>query len=295
MLEAFLHRYNRTITQRPLFEFVADDPTVTTPYILYEGTNGAYTIKILTSGTLTYNRAASIDLFAVGGGGGAIWGGGGGGYTKTVKAQRVTAGSALTVTVGAGGAGRLCGSTAGTGGRGGTSSVTLDNTALISAPGGYGGQMGASGTARAGGNGGSGGGAGSYGTGYRGGVGGTNAGDGGKGTVSKGTSTPGKGQAAYQPPDTGTYDSNTYSFGSDEIFMDDEYTPELFSGGGGGGTDQESYGDRPGGAGGGGIGGYRKNGTDGEANTGGGGGGAGGSSYTGGNGGSGVVIIRSAR
>lgn len=294
MLETFLHRYNRTVAQRPLFEFVANDPTVTTPYILYEGTNGAYTIKILTSGTLTYHRAASIDLFAVGGGGGAIWGGGGGGYTKTVKAQRVTAGSALTVTVGAGGAGRLCGSTAGTGGRGGTSSVTLDNTALISAPGGYGGQMGASGTARAGGNGGSGGGAGSYGTGYRGGVGGENAANGGTGTVSKGTSTPGKGQAAYQPPDTGTYDANTYSFGDTEIVFD-EYKTELFSGGGGGGSDQESYGDRPGGAGGGGIGGYRKNGTDGEANTGGGGGGAGGASYTGGNGGSGVVIIRSAR
>ena len=119
MLEAFLHRYNRTVAQRPLFEFVADDPTVTTPYILDGDMSGAYTIKILTSGTLTYNRAASIDLFAVGGGGGAIWGAGGGGYTATTLAQSIAAGSSLSVTVGEGGAGRTCGSTTGTAGEGG--------------------------------------------------------------------------------------------------------------------------------------------------------------------------------
>lgn len=70
-------------------------------------------IRFLTSGTLTFTKLngwnGQLDVFLVGGGGGGGQGwnssgaGGGGGYTKTVKAVTVAAGTAYTITVGAGG------------------------------------------------------------------------------------------------------------------------------------------------------------------------------------------------
>lgn len=124
----------------------------------------------------------SIDIFCVGGGGGGggnydqmvgdttvtndqgYGGGGGGGYTATKLKQAVTPGTQLVITVGAGGAdgGYNFASTSGIldGKKGGTSSVSLNDTALCAANGGNGGAKNANANYVNGGNGGSGGGVG---------------------------------------------------------------------------------------------------------------------------------------
>ena len=243
--------------------------------------SGNWRVKFLSSGTLTFSAAQTIDAFLVGGGGAGgrgsnIFGGGGGGggYTKTKKAFSYTSGS---LTIGAGS----------TSGSGGTTSGFGTSAS--------GGAVGADG--ETGGAGGSGGGAG-------GGVSGeggwfyVNGDDGGQNGSSGYTGwassdTAGKGQG-----------SSTREFGSS--------SGTLYSGGGGGGGGR--WHDNYTGAGSGGSGGGASGaewddcGYDASANTGGGGGGSGsprceeweGCEYYGkgscrGYGGSGIIVIRNKR
>ena len=241
------------------YEIVSDDDQPITV------SQGNWKIRFLTSGTLTFtslNGAENgIDVFLVGGGGGGSRAAGGGGYTKTLKAVKVTVGTAYAIEVGAGGTAGVGNSKAG--GSGGTS-----NAFGASANGGK-----ANGTASSyiGANGGSGGGAGSSN-----GAGGQGGSDGSDGFHRNGTNQDsGKGQG-----------TTTREFG--------ESGGKLYAGGGGGCTTTSSNGGA-GGDGGGGDGGNTSGGaTSGATNTGSGGGGAA-NSKAGGSGGSGIVIIRNTR
>lgn len=239
------------------YEIVSDDDQPITT------SQGNWKIRFLTSGTLIFtnlNGAENgIDVFLVGGGGGGSRAAGGGGYTKTLKAVKVTVGTAYAIEVGAGGIAGVGNSKAGS--SGGTS-----NAFGASANGGK-----ANGTASSyiGANGGSGGGAGSSN-----GAGGQGGSDGSDGFHRDGTHR-----------DSGTgQGTTTREFG--------ESGGKLYAGGGGGvGTTTPANG----GAGGGGAGGSTSGGaTSGETNTGGGGGGAA-NNKAGGSGGSGIVVIRNAR
>ena len=92
-----------------------------TPVFTYTGTceilddssvlAGAWRIKFKSSGTLSFSKAAKIDVFLVGGGGGGESGsrsfggnGGGGGYTVTAKNNIIEANTAYSIVIGAGGA-----------------------------------------------------------------------------------------------------------------------------------------------------------------------------------------------
>lgn len=242
------------------FEIVSDDDQPITT------SQGNWKIRFLTSGTLTFtnlNGAENgIDVFLVGGGSGGGRAAGGGGYTKTLKAVKVSIGTAYSIVVGAGGIAGVGNSKAGS--SGGTS-----NAFGASANGGEAKTNGA--TSFVGANGGSGGGAGSSN-----GAGGKGGSDGSDGFHRNGTNQDsGKGQG-----------TTTREFG--------ESGGKLYAGGGGGGTITSSNGGA-GGDGGGGDGGNTRGGaTSGETNTGGGGGGAA-NNKAGGSGGSGIVIIRNAR
>lgn len=242
------------------YEIVSDDDQPITV------SQGNWKIRFLTSGTLTFtnlNGAENgIDVFLVGGGGGGSRAAGGGGYTKTLKAVKVSVGTAYLIEIGAGGIAGVGNSKAG--GSGGTS-----NAFGASANGGEAKTNGA--TSFVGANGGSGGGAGSSN-----GAGGQGGSDGSDGFHRNGTNQDsGKGQG-----------TTTREFG--------ESGGKLYAGGGGGGTITSSNGGA-GGDGGGGDGGNTSGGaTSGATNTGSGGGGAA-NSKAGGAGGSGIVIIRNAR
>lgn len=245
------------------FEIVSDDDQPITV------SQGNWKIRFLTSGTLTFinlNGAENgIDVFLVGGGGGGSRAAGGGGYTTTLKAVKVSAGTAYPIEVGAGGIAGVGNSKAG--GSGGTS-----NAFGASANGGEAKTNGA--TSFVGANGGSGGGAGSSN-----GAGGKGGSDGSDGFHRNGTNQDsGKGQG-----------TTTREFG--------ESGGKLYAGGGGGGAITSSNGGAggAGGAGGGGAGGNTRGGAaSGATNTGGGGGGAA-NNKAGGSGGSGIAIIRNAR
>lgn len=242
------------------FEIVSDDDQPITV------SQGNWKIRFLTSGTLTFtslNGAENgIDVFLVGGGGGGSRAAGGGGYTKTLKAVKVSVGTAYAIEVGAGGIAGVGNSKAGS--SGGTS-----NAFGASAKGGEAKTNGA--TSFVGANGGSGGGAGSSN-----GAGGQGGSDGSDGFHRNGTNQDsGKGQG-----------TTTREFG--------ESGGKLYAGGGGGVTITSSNGGA-GGDGGGGDGGNTSGGaTSGATNTGSGGGGAA-NSKAGGAGGSGIVVIRNAR
>ncbi len=247
----------------PEFTYTGDFEIVNDSDVPITESQDNWKIRFLTSGTLTFtslNGAENgIDVFLVGGGGGGSRAAGGGGYTKTLKAVKVTVGTAYAIEVGAGGIAGVGNSKAGS--TGGTS-----NAFGASANGGK-----ANGTASSyiGANGGSGGGAGSSN-----GAGGQGGSDGSDGFHRDGTHRDsGTGQGA-----------TTREFG--------ESGGKLYAGGGGGvGTTTPANG----GAGGGGAGGSTSGGaTSGETNTGGGGGGAA-NSKAGGAGGSGIVIIRNTR
>ena len=80
-LEVFLRR-NLYNPPEP-FAFVPDDSSAAPGYE-YSKSGADWTLKILTSGTLTLGGAKTVDLFAVGGGGSggatsSVTGGGGGG------------------------------------------------------------------------------------------------------------------------------------------------------------------------------------------------------------------------
>lgn len=241
------------------FEIVSDDDQPITV------SQGNWKIRFLTSGTLTFtslNGAENgIDVFLVGGGGGGSRAAGGGGYTKTLKAVKVSVGTAYLIEIGAGGIAGVGNSKAGS--SGGTS-----NAFGASANGGK-----ANGTASSyiGANGGSGGGAGSSN-----GAGGQGGSDGSDGFHRDGTHR-----------DSGTgQGTTTREFG--------ESGGKLYAGGGGG-CSTSSFEGGEGGEGGGGAGGRPSGGaTSGETNTGGGGGGAA-NSKAGGAGGSGIAIIRNTR
>lgn len=241
------------------FEIVSDDDQPITV------SQGNWKIRFLTSGTLTFtnlNGAENgIDVFLVGGGGGGSRAAGGGGYTKTLKAVKVSVGTAYLIEIGAGGIAGIGNSKAGS--AGGTS-----NAFGASANGGK-----ANGTASSfvGSDGGSGAGAGS--TNGNGGKGGS---DGSDGFHRNGT---------HQDSGTGQ-GTTTREFG--------ESGGKLYAGGGGGCTTTSSNGGA-GGDGGGGDGGNTSGGaTSGETNTGSGGGGAA-NNKAGGSGGSGIAIIRNTR
>ena len=241
------------------FEIVSDDDQPITV------SQGNWKIRFLTSGTLTFknlNGAENgIDVFLVGGGGGGSRAAGGGGYTKTLKAVKVSVGTAYLIEVGAGGIAGVGNSKAGS--AGGTS-----NAFGASA---NGGEANTSASSFRGSNGGSGGGAGS--TNGNGGKGGS---DGSDGFHRNGT---------HQDSGTGQ-GTTTREFG--------ESGGKLYAGGGGGCTTTSSNGGA-GGDGGGGDGGNASGGaTSGKTNTGGGGGGAV-NSKAGGAGGSGIAIIRNTR
>lgn len=241
------------------FEIVSDDDQPITV------SQGNWKIRFLTSGTLTFtslNGAENgIDVFLVGGGSGGGRAAGGGGYTKTLKAVKVSVGTAYLIEVGAGGIAGVGNSKAGS--AGGTS-----NAFGASA---NGGEANTSATSFRGSNGGSGAGAGS--TNGNGGKGGS---DGSDGFHRNGT---------HQDSGTGQ-GTTTREFG--------ESGGKLYAGGGGGCTTTSSNGGA-GGDGGGGDGGNTSGGaTSGETNTGSGGGGAA-NNKAGGSGGSGIVIIRNAR
>lgn len=242
------------------FEIVSDDDQPITV------SQGNWKIRFLTSGTLTFtnlNGAENgIDVFLVGGGAGGGRAAGGGGYTKTLKAVKVSVGTAYLIEIGAGGVAGVGNSKAGS--AGGTS-----NAFGVSANGGEAKTNGA--TSFTGSNGGSGGGAGSAN-----GAGGKGGSDGSDGFDRNGR---------HQDSGTGQ-GTTTREFG--------ESGGKLYAGGGGGCTTTSSNGGA-GGDGGGGDGGNTSGGaTSGETNTGSGGGGAA-NNKAGGSGGSGIVIIRNAR
>ena len=275
--------------------------TITGGYNIYAWTSsGSFSFVLPKTTTVEYlvvaggggggSAAASSGL---GGGGGAggfrtnVIGATSGGGGSAESTYTVTGGTAITVTVGAGG-------TAVTGNnRGNTGNNSVFGT--ITSAGGGGGSSGDSGIAASiggsGGGGGNGGGgvtrAGAAGTslqGYSGGTS-TNPGQnypasGGGGAGAAGSANPtnlqgGAGGAGVSSSITGS--------------------AVTYGGGGGGGINTVNGGASPGagGAGGGGAGGINTFGTAGTVNTGGGGGGSGGDSATGGGGGgSGIVIVR---
>jgi hypothetical protein len=242
-----------------------------------------------------YNLTAVEVLVVAGGGGGAADVGGGGGAGGLIYNSNfsVTPGSALTVTVGAGGSGRAPSDTS-AGGSGGNS-VFGSLTATGGGGGaGYNSNSGVSGGSGGGGGGVSGsGGAGTSGQGFAGG-----SGTGGSYQSGGGGGAGGAG---------GNGNSSSLTGGSGGVGLE---FPQFASvggspagwfaggGGGGGGNDSGSDGRGYGGLGGGGTGAarsgtYNSNSSfrDAVANTGGGGGGTGGWN-TAGNGGSGIVIVR---
>lgn len=219
--------------------------------------DGGWKIRFLTSGTLTLNKKATVDIFCVGGGGGGYkhtnaGGGGGGGYTITKRKISLNAGE-YVITIGDGGAATAAG------GQTSFSDIAFADGGLP-------------GSTNAGGNGGSGGGSAGDGMTTKGGDGGYDGSDG----ESMGTDDiGGTGQK-----------TTTREFGED--------AGTLYAGGGGGGGMTINYNPGSGGAGGGGNGARQmNNATSGETNTGGGGGGS--RNGAAGAGGSGIVIIRNAR
>jgi hypothetical protein len=245
--------------------------------------NGIFTLKqqvlAIREGGWPGQKPLAVNYLVVAGGGGGAgntpFGAGGGGGGGLLQGNfGVTAGSAITVTIGAGGSGGAA--SGGERGTTGNSSVF----GAISASGGGGG--GAQSAIQAGLSGGSGGGGGqSNGTGGQGTSGQGNAG--GNGNTDNATYTSGAGGGG-----AGTVGLNGSSGaagnGGAGVASDISGTRTTYAGGGGGASDTKP--DGSGGSGGGGAGG----GTAGTANTGGGGGGKDGSA-SGGSGGSGIVIL----
>jgi outer membrane protein OmpA-like peptidoglycan-associated protein len=118
---------------------------------------GNYTVeKVTTTGSCNWTvptGVTSIDAFVVGGGGGGSadgGGGGGGGAYQPISGYLVTAGDAITMTVGAGGSAGIWGGNA-TGTSGGVSSLSKNGSVFATANGGSGGGGGPSGAIGAGG------------------------------------------------------------------------------------------------------------------------------------------------
>lgn len=258
-----------TLNMIPEFTYTGDYEIVNDADEAITTSSDNWKIRLLTSGTLTFNALngaeSGIDVFCVGGGGGGGTrndhgcGGGGGGYTTTERNISLVANADYEIVVGAGGSGG-----GGTGGQTSAFEVIANG--------------GAGGSGLDGGAGGSGGGGGLP-LAYYGGAGGSDGSNGKTADNSSNTyADKGKGGAGQ-----GT---TTREFGEDGA--------TLYSGGGGGGCNGSGAG--AGGEGGGGMGGTSSaDGVAGVVNTGGGGGGKGKSTRSAGAGGSGIVIIRNAR
>ena len=248
-----------------------------------QDTDRAFSIAVIPS-----NAPATVEYLVVaGGGGGAYYGGGGGaGGFRTATGLAVSPGSAITVTVGAGG-------TRGTPSTNpATSGADSVFGSITSTGGGFGGTSGAGDSSyRAGGNGGSGGGGSTNGlVNNNGGTGISGQGFAGGGGTNQNTDYAGGGGGASEVG-VSAYIQNGPSRGGNGLSSSISGSAVTYAGGGGGGG---WIGSGAGGTGGGGAAGL--NGSPGGTNTGGGGGG---SKYgpqqgsTGaGNGGSGIVIIR---
>jgi len=299
--------YSWTITNVPLS---ATGGTITT----YSSGGVNYKVNTFTSGgTITFNKAGSVDVLIVAGGGGGgtqVGSGGGAGGFVYYKNTTINA-SGYTISIGNGGSRAFSTNTPGQ--QGGNSSFTGLTTAI----GGGGGSVWSSGLNTGGGSGSGGqGGGGSAstspgsGTTNQGNSGGSGAGQyssgGGGGAKSAGSAgiPSGKGGAGGAGYTEGT--DNVYNFqtGSSTLFSING-TGNAYAGGGGGGGTHADVGRSSGGVGGGGMGasGSTSEGsassTAGATNTGGGGGGArdwpngySSGATNGSNGGSGIVIVR---
>lgn len=273
-----------TTLQNQAKTLTSDDFSYTGTYQLSTDSEG-WTIKFLTSGTLTFNRTAppvEVEIFCVGGGGSASYagylrggGGGGGGYTTTCLANYVNV--PWTITIGSGGTAPTSSNQGGN--RGGTSRCTYTKTdgtigVTAFADGGKGASVETGGTGtHLGGDGGSGGATCEPGYDYAsaGNSGGSDGSDQKWWLTSHTGSTSGKGQH-----------STTRAFG--------QVNGTIYAGGGGAGGSNSGTTYSPGA---GGVGGGGSNGKAGTVNTGGGGGGS--TSGKGGAGGSGIIIMRNFR
>jgi hypothetical protein len=225
--------------------------------------------------------SANYLVVAGGGGGGFSYGGGGGGGGLISNTTAFNAGTAYTITVGAGGAGSTSSSAVGSSGA---------NSLLGSIATAIGGGGGGSSSSTNGISGGSGGGA-SY----------TSPRTGGSGTAGQGYaggngatdgvnySSTGAGGGAGAVGGTGTANTGTGAVGGIGASSSISGTAVYYSGGGGAVTDASPRTGGAGGTGGGGAGNFASTAGSGTINTGGGGGGT--SSGTAGAGGSGIVII----
>ena len=251
--------------------------------------DGTYTIHTFASGgTFTANYAGNVEVLVVagGGGGGRYGGGGGAGGLLTNSSYAVTAGQAVTVTVGAGGLGRAGDAQAGERGTSGSNSVFGTITAI---GGGAGGSYGNN-SCSTGLTGGSGGGGGNNNlSGCGGGAAGPGgyAGSAGSGNVYRGGGGGGAGEAG------GTHGTSTGGNGFSSSISGSAVT---YAGGGSGCYDSQLAGGTGGGGAGYPGGAVSASVVDGIANSGGGGGGTRDATVSGtwraGNGGSGIVIVR---
>jgi hypothetical protein len=236
-------------------------------------TSGGYRIHTFTaSGTFTTYDTRNIEYLVIAGGGGGGSGGGGAGGYLTGTLNSVSPGS-ITVTVGAGGAGRTV---SGNQGVQGNDSTFSSIAATKGGPGAATSQNGPSGTWGSGGGGGLTGGVGSSGT----------AGQGNNGGARTSSSNYGGGGGAGQAGNT-----NGASRGGDGLQSSITGSSVYRAGGGGGGT-SNALPQGQGGLGGGANGVFDGGGQPAQANTGGGGGGSWGNSGAGSAGGSGVVVVR---
>jgi hypothetical protein len=261
-------------------------------------TDGTYWYHIFnSSGTFTPAVGLSCDYLVVAGGGGGGYndggGGGGGGFRTSIGGSALSLGtSAVTVTVGAGGAGGTSQGVAPSG------SDSVFSTITSTGGGGAGGRFGGNSS-----SGGSGGGAAHT---YTAGSGNTpstspSQGNNGGAAAGSGTVVAGGGGGASAVGNNGTSSTTgltTQGRGGAGTASSISGSSVTYAGGGGAGcnsADEPNY-QASGGAGGGGTGGKRgtDNATAGTANTGGGGGGGGGGSSAnpGKSGGSGIVIVR---
>ena len=247
----------------------------------YTLTNGD--LYVWKGGDTAGSTSTSIEYLVVAGGGGGSFGGGGAGGLLTASGFEVATGTAITVTVGAGGAGQNSLNTTGTNGADSVFST-------ITSTGGGGGAK-ATGilTGSNGGSGGGGGNNGSGGTGvsgqgFAGGTGYTDNASYGLGGGGGGASVVGQSlNSVSNAGGNGGAGTASSISGSSVTYA---------GGGGGGGNVTGSRTGGTGGVGGGGNGSMDGNATSGTTNLGGGGGGAGNANGIGGSGGSGIVIIR---
>jgi len=259
------------------------------------GTDGDYTILRFTgNGTFTPTEAITAEILVIAGGGGASSGGGGAGGLLTKSSYSMTA-QVYTITVGAGGAGNVSGTSHGTNGVNSTI-VPASGTTITAVGGGGGGRS--DGGQVVGSDGGSGGGAGTTGSGsYSGGSATQGDSDGATGFGYAGgnaiTGSPYGGGGGGGASEVGGNATSTQADGGDGVQNDITGVNIYYAGGGAPFLHPSQSTGGTGGQGGGGTGGDSPTaGTNGL-----GGGGGGGSTdstpqYTGLAGGSGVVIFR---